>query len=97
MRVPLERALGPRHGAWRNPTRQRAMEAVLARHPPRRWGSLVRRLSRIDRRAKGDSGRLVRRLRGEERQAWSELESLALALAGVSLTRRPPYTAGGAE
>jgi len=93
--VPLDRAMGPRHGAWRAPGRRQALEAVLARHSPRRWGALVRRLSRIDRRAKGDSGRLVWRIRGEERQAWSELESLALALTGVSLARGRPYTPGG--
>jgi DNA polymerase-3 subunit delta len=94
--VPLDRALAPHHGAWRNPARRQLLEAVLARHPPRRWGRLIRQLSRIDRRAKGDSGRLVRRLRGEERQAWGELESLALALAGVSLAPARPYTAGTA-
>lgn len=95
--VPLDRAMGPKHGAWRSPARRRALETVLARHSPRRWGLLVRRLSRIDRRAKGDSGRLVRRIRGEERLAWSELESLALALAGVSLARGRPYTSGAAR
>ena len=51
----------------------------------------MKRLARIDRRSKGDAGRLNWRVRGELAQAWSELESLGLFLAGVSLGRRRPY------
>jgi DNA polymerase-3 subunit delta len=87
----LDQAMGPRHGAWRAPERRRAMAAVLARHPPARWGTLMKRLGRIDRRAKGDAGRLNRRIRGELAMSWSELESLGLLLAGVSLGRSRPY------
>ena len=90
--TPLDRALKPWHGAWRTPQRRHALEQVLARHPAARWGRMMVRLGRIDRRAKGDSGRLAWRIRGEQRQAWSDLESLALGLAGVSLTRGRPYT-----
>jgi DNA polymerase-3 subunit delta len=89
--VPLDRALGPRHGAWRAAQRRRALEAVLARHPLERWGRMLRRAGLIDRRAKGDAGRLNWRIRGELAQAWSELESLGLLLAGVSLARPGPY------
>jgi DNA polymerase-3 subunit delta len=85
--TPLDRALGPKHGAWRARDRKSALEAVLARHPAGRWASLLRRASLIDRRAKGDAGRLNWRLRGELAQAWGELESLVLLLAGVSLAR----------
>ena len=93
--VPLERALGQRHGAWRAAQRRRALEAVLARHPLERWGRMLRRAGQIDRRAKGDAGRLNWRIRGELALAWSELESLGLLLAGVSPGRAGPYNQAG--
>lgn len=93
--IPLERALGQRHGAWRATQRRRALEAVLARHPAERWGRMLRRAGLIDRRGKGDAGRLNWRIRGELAHAWSELESLALLLAGVSLARAGPYNQAG--
>lgn len=89
--LPLDRAMGPKHGAWRMPQRRRALEAVLARHPAARFSRMLARASRIDRRAKGDSGRLNRRIRGEPGVAWSELECLALLIAGVSLSRPGLY------
>jgi len=85
--TPLDRAMGPRHGAWRARERREALEAVLARHPAPRWGTLLRRAGLIDRRSKGDSGRLNWRLRGELLQAWGELETLTLVLAGVNPLR----------
>ena len=85
--MSVQQAMGPRHGAWRSPERSRALEAVLARHPAPRWGTLLRRAGLIDRRSKGDSGRLSWRLRGELLQAWGELETLTLVLAGVNPLR----------
>jgi len=81
--VALERALGPRHGAWRAAGRREALAAVLARHPAARWGRLLHRAGRIERRAKGDAGRLHRRVGGDESRAWDELEGLALVIAGL--------------
>ena len=80
----LDQAMGPQHGAWRSPTRKPALEKVLQRHPAARWARMLKRASRIDRAAKGDQGRLNWRTRGELRQAWGDLESLGLLLAGVS-------------
>jgi len=85
--MSVEQAMGPRHGAWRAPQRRRALEAVLARHRAPRWGTLLRRASLIDRRSKGDSGRLNWRARGELLQAWGELETLTLVLAGLNPLR----------
>ena len=91
--VPLDRALGPRHGAWRAPQRRHALQLALERHPAARWPRMLRRAGLIDRRAKGDAGRLNWRIHGELAQAWSDLESLGLLLAGVSLARPRPYHA----
>ena len=52
---------------------------------------MLKRASLIDRAAKGDQGRLNWRARGELQQAWSDLESLGLLLAGVSLAAPRPY------
>jgi DNA polymerase-3 subunit delta len=88
----LDQAMGPQHGAWRSPARKPALEMALKRHPAARWPRMLKRASRIDRAAKGDQGRLNWRARGELQQAWSDLESLGLLLAGVTLTtpRRAP-------
>jgi len=88
----LDQAMGPRHGAWRSPARKRAMQTVLDRHPEPLWGRMLKRASHIDRAAKGDQGRLNWRTRGELQQAWSDLESLGLLLAGVRLATPRPYT-----
>ena len=87
----LDQAIGPRHGAWRSPARKRVIQSVLLRHPAPRWGRMLKRASLIDRAAKGDQGRLNWRTRGELQQAWSDLESLGLLLAGVNLSAPRPY------
>lgn len=88
----LDQAMGPQHGAWRTPARKPVIQKVLQRHPAARWGRMLKRAARIDRAAKGDQGRLNWRSRGELHQAWGDLESLGLLLAGVSLAtpRRAP-------
>ncbi|MFT5446823.1 MAG: DNA polymerase-3 subunit delta [Gammaproteobacteria bacterium] len=86
----LDQAMGPRHGAWRMATRKRAMQQVLQRHSAARWSRMLKRASLIDRAAKGDQGRMNWRARGELQQAWSDLESLSLLLAGVSLVSTRP-------
>lgn len=90
--TPLERALGPRHGAWKAPARRRVLQSALSRHSAQRWARLLSRASVVDRRGKGDQGRLNLGIRRAQGDAWNELENLGLALCGVSARGRSAYT-----
>jgi DNA polymerase III delta subunit len=90
--TPFDRALGPRHGAWKAPQRRRILESAVRRHSVERWNRLLSRASLVDRRSKGDHGRLNRGVRRGQVDAWNELENLGLALCGALARRRSPYT-----
>ncbi len=79
----LERALGPRQGAWRSGAKLELMRAATQRHPAWRWGRFIQRAGSVERRSKGHIGRLNSGIPHPAMEAWSELESLILALCGV--------------
>jgi len=85
----LNQALGPRHGAWRNPQRLVLMRSAIARHPAWRWIRFLQRAGYLERRAKGHIGRLNSGIRFPAVEAWIELESLALDLCGLRPGARP--------